>query len=59
MHDAAIIPVAAPTAAGRPVTRTLLWITDTVAASLLTADLAVVIYSVLARSNGPTTSRAG
>jgi tripartite ATP-independent transporter DctM subunit len=50
MHDAAIIPVAAPTAAGRPVTRTLLWITDTVAASLLTADLAVVIYSVLARS---------
>jgi tripartite ATP-independent transporter DctM subunit len=50
VHDAAAIPVAAPTAAGRRLTRTLLWITDTAAASLLTADLAVVIYSVLARS---------
>ena len=46
----AVIPVAAPTAAGRRLTRGLLWITDTVAASLMAADLAVVIYSVLARS---------
>src|ERR1700749_1890944 len=45
----AVIPVAAPTAAGRRLTRGLLWITDTVAASLMAADPAVGIYSVLAR----------
>jgi tripartite ATP-independent transporter DctM subunit len=50
MHDAATIQIAAPTAVGRRLTRTLLWITDTIAAALLAADLAVVIYSVLARS---------
>jgi len=36
--------------ARRGATAALLWVTDTVAASLLAADLAVVIYSVLARS---------
>jgi tripartite ATP-independent transporter DctM subunit len=36
--------------ARRRVTSALLWVTDTVAAGLLAADLAVVIYSVLARS---------
>jgi tripartite ATP-independent transporter DctM subunit len=37
-------------AAGRRLTRLLLRATDTIAAGLLAADLAVVIYSVLARS---------
>ena len=50
MHDAAVIPPDAGTGAGRRVTRALLGVTDTVAAGLLAADLAVVIYSVLARS---------
>src|SRR5579864_2784123 len=40
----------ASTGAPRRVTGTLLVVTDTVAAGLLAADLAVVIYSVLARS---------
>src|SRR5579863_9694483 len=44
-------PPNAPTVAGsRRVTAALLRITDAVAASLLAADLSVVIYSVLARS---------
>jgi tripartite ATP-independent transporter DctM subunit len=47
--DATTLP-GAPTGAGRWVTSTLLKFTDTIAASLLAADLAVVIYSVLARS---------
>jgi tripartite ATP-independent transporter DctM subunit len=47
MQDAVI---AAPTAATRRITGALLKLTDTMAAGLLAADLAVVIYSVLARS---------
>jgi TRAP-type C4-dicarboxylate transport system permease small subunit len=47
MHDAV---VAAPTGATRRITGALLKLTDTMAAGLLAADLAVVIYSVLARS---------
>jgi tripartite ATP-independent transporter DctM subunit len=39
-----------PTGATRRITGTLLKLTDTMAAGLLAADLAVVIYSVLARS---------
>ena len=50
MPEAATFPAGAPTGAGRWVTSTLLRLTDTIAASLLAADLAVVIYSVLARS---------
>jgi tripartite ATP-independent transporter DctM subunit len=50
MHDAATSLPGARTGAGRRVTSTLLTVTDTLAASLLAADLAVVIYSVLARS---------
>src|ERR1700742_1634590 len=40
----------APVGVKRRITNVLLMITDTVAAYLLAADLAVVIYSVLARS---------
>ena len=47
MSDATIV---APAGAARRITGTLLKLTDTIAASLLAADLAVVIYSVLARS---------
>ena len=43
-------PSGVQTAVGRKAIGTLLLITDTVAAALLAADLAVVIYSVLARS---------
>ena len=47
MSDNAIV---APAGAARRMTGTLLKLTDTIAAGLLAADLAVVIYSVLARS---------
>ena len=50
MTDEAITLPDAPTGATRRITGTLLKLTDTMAASLLAADLAVVIYSVLARS---------
>jgi tripartite ATP-independent transporter DctM subunit len=50
MHDAAAITPDASTGATRRITGTLLKLTDTMAAGLLAADLAVVIYSVLARS---------
>ena len=50
MHEAATTIPGVPTGAGRWMTSTLLKLTDTIAASLLAADLAVVIYSVLARS---------
>ncbi len=50
MHDAATSSPGAHTGARRRVTDALLPVTDTLAASLLAADLAVVIYSVLARS---------
>ena len=50
MHDAVITAPDAPAGATRRITGTLLKLTDTMAASLLAADLAVVIYSVLARS---------
>src|SRR5579872_5017158 len=46
MAEVAIAPAGAP----RRMTGALLAVTDTVAAALLAADLAVVIYSVLARS---------
>jgi tripartite ATP-independent transporter DctM subunit len=50
MSEAVITPSVADSGARRRVTGALLWGTDTIAASLLAADLAVVIYSVLARS---------
>jgi tripartite ATP-independent transporter DctM subunit len=50
MVEAAISPPLAHGGNRRRVTGTLLRVTDTIAASLLAADLAVVIYSVLARS---------
>jgi tripartite ATP-independent transporter DctM subunit len=50
MTEAAAITSDAPTGATRRITGTLLKLTDTIAAGLLAADLAVVIYSVLARS---------
>ena len=49
MQDAVITAPGAPTGTPR-ITGTLLKLTDTIAAGLLAADLAVVIYSVLARS---------
>jgi tripartite ATP-independent transporter DctM subunit len=50
MTDEAITLPDAPIGATRRITGTLLKLTDTIAAGLLAADLAVVIYSVLARS---------
>lgn len=50
MQDVAATLAGAQAGARRRVTRALLWVTDTVAAALLAADLLVVIYSVLARS---------
>jgi tripartite ATP-independent transporter DctM subunit len=50
MLDAAENLSGAPVGVGRQATSALLMITDIVAAGLLAADLAVVIYSVLARS---------
>jgi tripartite ATP-independent transporter DctM subunit len=50
MSEAAIASSGVDSGARRRATAALLWATDTVAASLLAADLAVVIYSVLARS---------
>jgi len=50
MLDAAENLVGAEKSVGRRATSALLTVTDIVAASLLAADLAVVIYSVLARS---------
>ena len=51
MHVASADPPGAHAAAGnRRVTGVLLHVTDAIAAGLLAADLAVVIYSVLARS---------
>jgi tripartite ATP-independent transporter DctM subunit len=50
MTDEAITLPDAVTGATRRITGTLLKLTDTIAAGLLAADLAVVIYSVLARS---------
>jgi len=49
MQDAVITAPGMPTGTRR-ITGTLLKLTDTIAAALLAADLAVVIYSVLARS---------
>jgi TRAP-type C4-dicarboxylate transport system permease small subunit len=50
MGDTAAELAGAHAGTRRRVTSTLLWVTDTIAAALLAADLAVVIYSVLARS---------
>jgi tripartite ATP-independent transporter DctM subunit len=50
MQGVAATLAGAQAGARRRVTRALLWVTDTVAAALLAADLLVVIYSVLARS---------
>ncbi len=50
MHDATTIVPDTQTGVGRRLTGVLLTATDTIAASLLAADLVVVIYSVLARS---------
>jgi tripartite ATP-independent transporter DctM subunit len=50
MSEAVTAIPGAESDARRRVTGALLWVTDTVAAALLAADLAVVIYSVLARS---------
>jgi tripartite ATP-independent transporter DctM subunit len=50
MPDDAIVAPGARVGSVRRITGTLLAVTDTIAASLLVADLAVVIYSVLARS---------
>jgi tripartite ATP-independent transporter DctM subunit len=50
MHDAVITAPDAPAAATRRITGTLLKLTDAIAAGLLAADLAVMIYAVLARS---------
>jgi tripartite ATP-independent transporter DctM subunit len=50
MLDEAETPPGANESVGGRVTGALLMVTDTVAAGLLAADLAVVIYSVLARS---------
>jgi tripartite ATP-independent transporter DctM subunit len=50
MAEAAASSPGVDDGAERRVTGALLWVTDTVAAALLAADLAVVIYSVLARS---------
>jgi tripartite ATP-independent transporter DctM subunit len=50
MPEAAMSSPGVDGGARRRMTGALLWITDTVAACLLAADLAVVIYSVLARS---------
>ncbi len=50
MSEAAVSLPDVHDGSGRRVTGTLLRVTDTVAAALLVADLAVVIYSVLARS---------
>jgi tripartite ATP-independent transporter DctM subunit len=50
MSEAAISLPDVHNGSGRRVTGALLRVTDTVAAALLVADLAVVIYSVLARS---------
>jgi tripartite ATP-independent transporter DctM subunit len=50
MHDAAYSLAGPHTGASRRMSSALLTVTDTIAASLLAADLLVVIYSVLARS---------
>jgi len=50
MPEDAIVAPGARVGSVRRITGTLLAVTDTIAASLLVADLAVVIYSVLARS---------
>ena len=50
MADVIIVSPDAHSSDGRRITRALLPVTDAVAAALLAADLAVVIYSVLARS---------
>src|ERR1700759_3931464 len=50
MSEAAISSPGVDSGARRRATAALLWLTDTVAASLIAADLTVVIYSVLARS---------
>ena len=50
MQNTTLPPPDVPPNAGRWATRALLPVTDAVAAGLLAADLAVVIFSVIARS---------
>ena len=50
MHEATSTLPGVHITAARRITGLLLVVTDTIAAGLLAADLAVVIYSVLARS---------